>query len=264
MIYCVWYPSGGFGHFVNAILSVYGENFERPKGVLKFSSSGDSHDLDLVVPKYYKHHWLGNYKFDANKNYSVLVDNGINDETDSFKSVFPTATVIKICYDQWHWPIVAGTLIYKAMKSTTEKQLPTTEWSVDEPWARREKYFLFLKDHVLKNAWRPSNDNSILIEHMLDYNKFYKELSKFAILKPFESVWLQWKLANSKYIVPVETAAIAMEHIELNRRYNLRQVTDIWEQAIIYYFFYCKFGIEVPHNDFANWIDSTDELRALL
>ena len=31
MIYCVWYPSGGFGHFINAVISLYGVDFKRPK-----------------------------------------------------------------------------------------------------------------------------------------------------------------------------------------------------------------------------------------
>ena len=27
---CVWYPAGGFGHFVNSILTLYGDGFVRP------------------------------------------------------------------------------------------------------------------------------------------------------------------------------------------------------------------------------------------
>ena len=30
MIYCVWYPSGGFGHFINAVLTLYSKDFEVP------------------------------------------------------------------------------------------------------------------------------------------------------------------------------------------------------------------------------------------
>ena len=33
MIYCVQYPSGGFGHFINAILTLHGVEFVRPKKI---------------------------------------------------------------------------------------------------------------------------------------------------------------------------------------------------------------------------------------
>jgi hypothetical protein len=29
MIFCVWYPTGGFGHFINGILHTFRENFVR-------------------------------------------------------------------------------------------------------------------------------------------------------------------------------------------------------------------------------------------
>jgi hypothetical protein len=264
MIYCVWYPSGGFGHFINAILSLHGENFVRPKKQLTFSNNGNSHDLDLVVPKLLHGTWTKTFDFEDKKNYSVLIDNGINDESKQFKSIFPNSTIIKICYTNYTWPVVARTMIDKAMKSNIESALPIDVWDVDEPWARREKYFLFLRDHQLKNAWRTEDENFINVEHLFDYNDFYNRLNKFVELDSFEDIWQQWRAANSKYIDPVETANVVMQHIKNKQTFNLRQVTDIWDQAVIYYYFWIWFGIEVPHHDFANWIDSTDQLAALL
>lgn len=264
MIYCVWYPSGGFGHFINAVLTLHGNNFVRPKKSLKFSADGNSHDLDLVVPKYLHERWLGGIEFLDDKNYCVLVDNGIDNESDRFKFEFPTATVIKICYTQWSWPVVARALIDKAMNSTVESELPITEWEVNEPWARREKYFLFLRDHPLKHAWRPGNENFINVDHFFEYNNFHYELSKFVEIEPFEEIWQQWRKSNVKYIDPVETASAAMQHIKYQKSYNLRHVTDEWDQAVIYYYFWCWFGVEPPHNDFSAWIESTDQLAKLL
>jgi len=264
MIYCVWYPSGGFGHFLNGVLTLYGENFVRPQGTLNFSPNGNSHNLDVVVPKYFHNHWPHEFEFDKNKNYSVLIDNGINNESEAFKTTFPNATVIKICYTDHSWPVVARTMIDKAMESTIELELPTDEWDVDEPFSRREKYFLFLRDHQLKNAWRPQDKNFINVEHLFDYNNFYSRLNKFVEIACFRDIWHQWRTANSEYIDTVETANVAMQHIKNKQTFNLRQITDVWDQAVIYYYFWLEFGVEVPHNDFANWIDSTDQLRALL
>lgn len=264
MIYCVWYPSGGFGHFVNAVLTLHGDNFVRPKGTLDFSSDGNSHSLDVVVPKYYNDYWPHEFEFDTNKNYSVLIDNGINNEDDNFKSKFPNATIIKICYTDWSWPVVARAMIDKAMKSSIEKQLPIDNWNTDEPWVKREKYFLFLRDHPLRHAWRPGNEKFVNVEYLFDYNNFLHVLNNFETVDSFENLWQQWRTANSKYIDPLETASAAMQHLRHQRTFDLRHITDIWGQAVIYYYFWLWFHIEVPHNDFADWIDSTDCLATLL
>jgi hypothetical protein len=160
--------------------------------------------------------------------------------------------------------VVARTMIDKAMKSNIEKQLSIDAWKTNEPWARREKYFLFLRDHQLKNAWRPRDKNFINVEHLFNYNDFYNRLNEFIELESFENIWQLWRTANSKYIDPVDTANMVMQHIKNKQTFNLRQVTDIWNQAVIYYYFWIWFGVEVPHQDFANWIDSTDQLAELL
>jgi hypothetical protein len=116
---------------------------------LKFSANGDSHSLDLVVPKYFHECWPGGIEFLNDKNYCVLVDNGINNESASFKNTFPNSTVIKICYHKYSWPVVARTLIEKAMGSSIDAELPVDAWDTDQPWAKREKYFLYLRDHPL-------------------------------------------------------------------------------------------------------------------
>ena len=88
MIYCIWYPSGGFGHFINAVLSLYGTNFARPRvNTVEFNNDGNSHAVELIAPKYLKN--LNNYSFNflPNYNYSVLIDNGINDEGTKFLKI---------------------------------------------------------------------------------------------------------------------------------------------------------------------------------
>ena len=54
MIYCVWYPSGGFGHYIGATLSLYGKNFARPKKDLTFNANGDSHNVVPPAAKWEK------------------------------------------------------------------------------------------------------------------------------------------------------------------------------------------------------------------
>ena len=268
MIYCVWYPSGGFGHFINALLTLHGDNFVRPTRTLSFSANGDSHNLDLVVPKYFMNQWTHKFEFDTNKNYSVLIDNGIWDENNNFKNTFPTATVIKICYSKWSWPIVARAMINKAMKSNIETELPITEWEVDEPWARREKYFLFLRDWPLKQAWQQESDCanffSICLEDQLDYSNFFYKLNCIVAIAEFKDTWKQWRVANAMYIDPFETAHEIVMHVLDHRSVDISHIKDIWTQAVVYYFIWEKFGVEVPHNDFADFFTNTSQIIKLL
>lgn len=264
MIYCVWYPSGGFGHFINAVLTLHGNNFVRPKNLLEFSPTGDSHNLDLIVPKYLHECWPGGIEFLDSKNYCVLVDNGINNESDKFKSTFPNATIIKICYTDYSWPVVARTMIDKAMKSSIDVELPTTNWQTDEPWAQREKYFLFLRDHELRNAWRPSDDFTIYVDNLLDCEEFFKTLNSIVETEYSPDLWLDWRDANAKYLNPVRTAKRIISDTKMQVRTDLTSITDVWTQAVVYYYIWITYNFEVPHNDYSDWFTNTKDIITML
>ena len=207
MIYCVWYPSGGYGHFVNAVLSLHGHNFVRPANQLTFSNNGNSHKLDLVVPKYFLQTWVDDFEFDSNKNYSVLVDNGIDDEGEQFRRRFPSAKIIKICYTNQSWPIVAHTMIRKALNNTIEQELAVdpTQWNCQDNWALREKYFLYLRDHKLRSKWQPNDFSTPLyVDNIVNYNNFCDNLELCGVkVEDFESLWQTWYQSNVEYIKPV-------------------------------------------------------------
>jgi hypothetical protein len=265
MIYCVWYPSGGFGHFVNAVLTLHGNNFMRPKKSLGFSSTGDSHSLDLIAPKYTKDCWPGGIEFLDDKNYCVLVDNGIDNESDLFKSEFPGAVTIKICYCKYSWPVVARTMIEKAMRSSIKKQLPIDGWNTDEPWAHREKYFLYLRDHPLRSAWRESDENSLdVAELYVDYEECHTILNSIVKTGDFHNLWAEWRKANAKYIDPVVTANTVLSYVLAKQSKDLTDITDIWTQAVVYYYIWLKYNIEIPHNDFADFFTNTDQIQNII
>jgi hypothetical protein len=266
MIYCVWYPSGGFGHFINAILTLHGHNFVRPNKSLKFSVDGNSHNLDLVVPKYYKNNWPGGVEFVESKNYCVLVDNGIDNESTQFKLQFPDSTVIKICYSDHSWPVIARTMIEKAMHSSIDIQLPIgNDWHTDELWARREKYFLFLRDHAFRGAWQAGNEKSIDVNKIYsDYNECFAIINSVVKTEHFADVWTQWRKANAKYVDPVITARSVLDCVASNASSDLTHIDDVWTQAIIYYYVWLEYGVEVPHNDFADFFTNTDQILELV
>ena len=261
MIYCVWYPSGGFGHFVNAILSLHGENFARPNNALTFSNTGDSHSLELAAPKYSKDQDY-TFNFLPETNYSVLVDNGINNEGTTFLKTFPAAKVIKMCYTDYSWPVVASTMINKAMKSSVDEQLDFSSWDTSASWAQREKYFLFLRDHNLRSSWRADNSVSVDIETLLNYKNFKSALLSTGVsLTSFRSLWEPWLENNFKYFLPILTAQDIIKNIKNNDSVDLTTITDIWAQAVVYYYIWLEFGIEVPHNDFENFFTNTTQIH---
>lgn len=269
MIYCVWYPSGGFGHFINSILNMYGKNFARPNDQsIQFSKDGNAHAVELVAPKYLNDPDTYNFKFDPAQNYSVLVDNGINNEGERFKTVFQNAAVIKLCYSDKSWPIVARTMIDKAARSSLVEQLPVdpNKWSHYELWAQREKYFLYLRDHNLRSAWKPGPDNhNLMIDQLLDYDQLREGLANCGVeLDNFHRVWTQWRHANCIYIDPVVNALDVVHKVKNNIDQNLDHIDNLWAQAVLYYFLWTEFGQEVPHNDYADFFLTTGQIRKWL
>ena len=257
-IHCIWYPSGGFGHYINAILSVYGHGFARPKKVPVFSKEGNSHSLDLVAPAYYKEPEKYNFEFDPELNYSVIVDNGIDNESLRFRQFFPSARVIKMCYSDFSWPVVAHTMFVKAMNRHLEDELTvdSAAWQEVSTWAQREKYFLFLRDHSLRHAWKPDNRlTTIMIEDLLDYNVLRNSIG--VNLNDFEDFWTQWYKANESYFRPVLLAQKILQG-------QFEPVGDVWTQAVVYYQSWCKYGIEVRHNDYSNWFESYQDIVKML
>lgn len=265
MIYCIWYPSGGFGHYINAVLSLYGNNFKRPDNSLEFSNIGTSHSLNLIAPKYYMDQ---DYDFDflPGINYSVLIDNGINNEGEKFIGVFPTANVIKVCYTDYSWPVIAETMIIKAMNRPLTHELDYSSWNSTEDWAKREKYFLFLRDHMLRYKWRNNlKCTNIDIEQLLDYDQFKSALEKSGVnLADFRLLWEDWSNSNFRYFNSILTAKHIINQIKNKQTSDLTSIVDIWTQAVVYYYIWLEFNVEIPHNDYSKFFSNTDEINKYL
>lgn len=265
MIYCIWYPSGGFGHYINAIVSLYGKNFCRPKSNLIFSDVGNSHQLDLIAPKYFKDPDVYRFDFDQSLNYSVLIDNGINNEGKRFKNFFPENTkVIKVGYSNWSWPIVAKTMIVKALQSSLHNEVNVSleHWNTREPWALREKYFLYLRDHELRYKWKPDSEIFVDVLDIFQLEQLTTRLNEAGIeLENFETLHLDFLNYNKQYVDPLHQAKNVLKNLNQNLELD---ITDIWTQAIVYYYIWLKYNIEVLHNDYSNWFTSTNDIVTML
>lgn len=269
MIYCIWFPSGGFGHFIVNILSLYGKNFARPRtNNIIFGKNGNSHQIDLAVPRYHSNADSYNFDFDPDINYAVLIDNGINTESTKFTKFFPTAKKIKVCYTDDSWPIVARTVIDKVIRTDIENELVVSpaRWKEKKPWAQREKYFLYLRDHPNRYCWKPvHNIETLLINDIINYHQFVQKLNGFGVeLDNFFEIWTQWRKVNAVYIDPIQQSQTVINNIKNKTNINLEHITDLWSQAVLYYFLWLEFKQEVPHNDFADFFSCTDQIREWL
>lgn len=267
MIYAIWYPSGGFGHFINAFVSYHGHDFCRPLEQFHTSSNGNSHGVPLVLPKYSKREQTNFVlpKIDPAVNYSLLIDNGINDESIDFIDQLPDCKVIKICYDDLSWPIIAKTHVVKAMSKNFDGHIAvdSDKWQEPLKWAKREKFFLYLRDHDLRHCWRPDTRfHTLNISDLYTYQKLEKTLAQLGIsIEQAEPTWMQWHKANFDYLSPVFQAKDVIDHVKKSQNFDLTEITDVWAQAVIYYYLWLEFSREVPHNSFRNFFVDTHQIR---
>jgi hypothetical protein len=127
-----------------------------------------------------------------------------------------------------------------------------------------------LRDHTLRYSWRAaiknelSNNEIDVGELYQDYDDCNSSLNAVVDIEDFYPLWKEWRLANAKYIDPVITANKVLSWVITNTSEDLTYVTDIWTQAVIYYYIWLKYQIEVPHNDFANFFTNTSQIRKLV
>lgn len=263
---CIWYPSGGFGHFVSAILTLHGRNFAKANVPLVFSPKGDSHAFPCLLPKYFhnpKHYQIPDT--DPGLIYTVLIDNGINDESTLYRKHFPGSKTLKLCYSDHSWCIVARTMVEKALGRDLEDEisLDDSQWPSDENWAVREKYFLYLRDHPLRFSWRPSDDcHSVLLEQLVAYEDMRSCLADYG-LDPFYDDWQRWKTHNQTYVSPMETALDILKNIKNKQSIDL-DIADLWTQSVVNYFIWLEYQFEVPANDYADWFTNTKQIVTML
>jgi hypothetical protein len=161
-------------------------------------------------------------------------------------------------------------MITKAVNSTMEKEILKdidAGWNnVSSNWAKREKYFLFLRDHVFRSKWKSSSGCvNISVDDLLDYENFLEQISKTGIkLADFKKTWEKWFLSNKTYIDPCLIAKQILLAVKQDKNLDLDLITDLWTQAVLYYYIWLEYTVEVPHNQFENFFSTTGEISEWL
>jgi hypothetical protein len=247
------------------MLDRFGHGFLRPKDlIIEFSDNGNSHNMQKTVPPY-RRGIMPDYAFDKELNYSVLIDDGIDYENAEFQNKFDNCQVLKLCYDSKSWPIIAYTMIAKAMESNLQKELPVDQehWPTDEDWAVREKYFLYLTEHEYRDGWRKDDQFcSLDIADVWDYQLLVNRFDSAGItINHFIDHHRQWQTMNTKYFKPIHQAQDIIDSVKQKAHQNIGHITDLWDQAVVNYYIWLEYNIEVPANTYANWFSNTKEIE---
>jgi hypothetical protein len=85
----------------------------------------------------------------------------------------------------------------------------------------------------------------------------YKHRRLNVDLEDFTDHYDIWFRTNSVYFDPVLNAEKILQG-------QFISTNDIWSQAVLYYQIWCRYGIEVPHNDYSSWFESHEQIVKML
>ena len=259
MIYCVWYPPGGFGHYVNSIITMYGYGFKKPNDTsILIDSKGSSHGTERSAPIYLHDPESYEFEFDSNFHYSVLIDNG-NNTSERFRQFFPGATIIKITYDDWYWPIVARTVVEKASHEDFDQFIKGFDWSRCGSIRFQENCVHYIKDHSLRKTFSSDGlEQTLALADVVNYQRLKTRLEQFGIeLQDFESKHNEFLEKNAVYIDPVLNSLKLLDDVEHQRWSDLSYFDhNPWAQSIVYFYLWKKYNL----TDYSTWFKSCDQL----
>jgi hypothetical protein len=281
-IVSIQYPSGGFGHTIHVILSLFGKNFAHNSLDHKFGMAGNSHQFPELLPKMFEvsDYNVENFRVmldnvEDNKNVTILIDSGISNDTVDFKKIIHPYCSIRVCYDDWSWPLLAKMFYTRCMSSVLSKNCQLIDfikpdhdnWPSNEStdWAVREKYFLYLKDHAFRHYWRPVTDCvSLPIEQILNYKSLHTTLNQWFDVTGFEDFYKKWYSVNEEHFNFYFDCKKIIGQIESRQLVDLSNINDLFSQAVINYYIWLKYNFEVPHNTYANWFTNTNDIFKML
>jgi hypothetical protein len=276
-IVSIQYPSGGFGHFVHAILSSYGAGFQGNAVDYKFGPGGNSHAFPLMLPKYYNKTFnIEKYQKRLDKLTTafatLLIDSGIDNDSDEYRSLIQPDLTIQISYDDWSWPLLARMFYTRCMSAVRNKKQIIDDWvkpciegwnTPDAIWAQREKFFLYLRDHHFRHMWKPKHNSLIIpIEHILNYNSLYNSLNSLVEVSEFKDLYQNWYNTNEQYFNFYNDAKNIIHNVDSDL--DIKHITDVFTQSTVYYYIWLKYNFEVPHNDYASWFTNTKDIAKML
>ena len=255
------YPSGGFGNYINVLVSMCFNAIDTPEKDFKFSADGNSHDF----PKSTWYHYEDNIKLFRDD--ILLVDSGIDkDYIEPITERFPNSPIIRMCIDEQSKSIVTQTCRYKA---EGKQFIFDGEW-----WEKREQYTLMYhygkenNDYYINNFKPLDGCTNINISDLfVNFDKVLGQLStvvgSYDKDKAYElhNGFLE---SNNRYHKAEELVNIVQDALETKNHVKLDDYS-LHDQGYLLFWLERKYNIkEIPPYDYREWFKHTKEIETCL
>lgn len=271
----IHYPSGGFGHYMNALLTTCSHEFHVPSADVEFSSSGDSHAFELNAAKWTRD--LETYVFEpaewaqgSHKRHIVLVDLGIdNDSHSTVRTRFPNNQLIRMCIDRDARSIVNQTCRFKAERQEEFDFLADNDWERREEVSKMYHYCDSNPDYYLNNFQPVVNDDLVLnlpISWLFfNFEPLLKRIESFLDIyihrEKANALHQQFMQGNSRYAQAVVWSRTVMNSLNSGGNTSLDSCSNLHDQGFINYVLEQHYELkEIPPWDYRDWFKNTEQI----
>lgn len=275
------YPSGGYGHYLTRLINRFITNVVKTPDDFLFDSVGTSHQLSLVA---------GCIHFDQNKNLISISDHyqpdiaqqkyilipyctGIqSDDVTMLTNTFTNAKIIRLYYKDDTWPLVFQNCIIKAALKTLETTVEFNDvaFGSSDDWAKRENYFLLLKNHHYRHMWNecrlPQFLNINIVNLLIDPENCLRSIANF-----IDGTIVDLDLLPARHQQFLDSNLNTVRHLEildivknLRHNQNLRHIDHLYQQAVLNFYLQLRYNFEVPPNDYSDWFTNTTDIVKML
>jgi hypothetical protein len=271
----IHYPSGGFGHFMNVLLSVCSRSFYVANRAVEFSPSGDSHAFELSAKKWT--HDQTDYVFSPadwatgqDLRHIVLVDLGINNDCHrTVRKQFPKNQLVRMCIDPAARSIINQTCLFKAQKQTEFNFVHQHAWQQREEISKQYHYCDANSEYYL-NKFQPIADDCYTLNLPISWLFFSFELLLtnletflgIIVNRTSATVLHQQFLKNNQCYAQANIwAQTVLDSLESEQHVSLADCTNIHDQGFVNYTIEKQFSLEeIPPYDYQDWFTNTQQI----
>jgi hypothetical protein len=275
------YPGGGYGYYLARLINSFITNVVKTPDKFLFDAIGTSHQLPLVAGSIQVDQnktlvAIGDeYQYDIDQQKYILIPYcpGIqSDDVTTLTNTFLNSKIIRLYYEDNTWPLVFQNCIIKAAQGTLETTVEFDEaaFGSSENWAKRENFFLLLKNHHFRNMWRechlPQFLNINILDLLINPENCLRSVANFingtiVDLDTLPARHQQFLDANLNTVTHLEILNI-VNNLKLNQ--NLSHIDHLYQQAVVNFYVQLKYNFEVPENNYSNWFTNTTDIVTML
>ena len=256
----IHYPSGGFGNYINVLVSLCFASTDLIDFNFKFSETGNSHKFPRKI-------WTQYDKISGDRTDVILVDSGIDkDYIEPILERFPGSPIIRMCIDSRSKSVVTQTCKYKAERK---------QFIVEgEDWEKRE-LFTLMYHHINQTPDFYINNFTPLPE-CVNINISYLFRNFDRVLEQLSSVFGEYDRekalglhtdflsANARYNTAEELVDRVSQALETKNHVELGNYS-LHDQGYLFFWLERKYNIkEIPPYDYREWFKHTKEIETCL